>query len=71
MRATISGTVAIRRTRSYTIVSGIASAGFNWKVGGGVGFGALYAWERNETEGLPVVEGGRVTATLTYGVDWK
>ena len=56
---------------SYTVVSGIASAGFNWKVGGGVDFGALYAWERNETEGLPVLEGGRATATLKYGVDWR
>jgi hypothetical protein len=49
----------------------MASAGFDWSFGGGVGFGALYAWERNETEGLPVLEGGRVTAILTYGVDWR
>jgi hypothetical protein len=55
----------------YTVVSGIASLGFRWKVVGGMGFGAQYAWERNETEGFPVVEGGRATASLTYGVDWK
>lgn len=56
---------------TYTILSGVASAGFRWTIGGGLGFGASYVWERNETEGLPVVEGGRVTASLSYGVDWK
>lgn len=54
----------------YTIKSGSASAGLNWDVGGGLGFGARYFWERNETAGAPVVEGGRATATLTYGVSW-
>ena len=56
---------------TYTIKSGIASAGFSWTIGGGVGFGASYAWERNQTQGQPVVEGGRATASLSYGVDWR
>jgi hypothetical protein len=55
----------------YTIQSGIAAAGFSWRVGGGFGLGVHYAWERNETSGLPVFEGGRVTAVMTYGVDWQ
>lgn len=56
---------------SYTVVSSIASAGFNWTLGGGVGFAARYGWERNETKGQPVIEGGRASATLSYGVDWR
>jgi hypothetical protein len=56
---------------AYTITAWNALAGFDWQVGGGVAFGARYGWERNETEGFPTVEGGRATAALTYGVDWK
>ena len=56
---------------SYTIRSDIASAGFGWDVGGGVGFGASYSWERNETQGQPLVDGGRASASLSYGVDWQ
>lgn len=55
----------------YTIVSGIATAGFSWDVGAGFYFGSQYSWERNETEGLPVVEGSRVSASLSWGVDWR
>lgn len=54
-----------------TIVSGVASARFGWDVGAGFSFGAGYSWERNETEGLPVVEGSRVSASLSWGVDWR
>jgi hypothetical protein len=55
----------------YTIRSGIASAGFDWDVGGGFDFGASYSWERNESTGLPIFEGSRVTATLSYQVIWR
>jgi hypothetical protein len=56
---------------SYTITSSIATAGFNWHVGGGVDLGAYYGWEHNDTKGLPVVEGARAGASLSYGVDWR
>jgi hypothetical protein len=56
---------------SYTITSWVATAGFNWTIGGGVGLGAYYAWEHNDTQGLSVVQGGRVGANLHYGVDWR
>ena len=56
---------------SYTINSGIFSGGFDWKVGGGVGFGTRYAWERNVTQGLSEAGGSRVTFSLSYGVDFK
>ncbi len=55
---------------TYSIESGIASAGFGWDIGGGLALSARYAWERNETAGFPVFEGGSVTARLTYGVAW-
>jgi hypothetical protein len=55
----------------YTIHSQIASAGFGWEVGGGVGFSASYTWEKNETSGRQVLEGARATAALTYGVKWR
>jgi len=56
---------------SYTITSWDATAGFNWTIGGGVGLGAYYAWDHNDTKGLSVVEGGRVGANVHYGVDWR
>jgi hypothetical protein len=56
---------------TYTILSSIASAGFAWQVAKGLGLSAGYGWERNDTEGQPVVEGGRATASLSYGVDWR
>jgi len=56
---------------SYTIRSWIALGGFDWEIGGGVAFAARYGWESNETKGFPLVEGGRATAMLRYGVDWK
>jgi len=55
----------------YTVLSHVASAGFGWDISRAWGFGAHYSWERNETEGFPVVEGSRVTATLSYGVSWR
>jgi hypothetical protein len=55
---------------TYKIKSGTASAGFSWSVGAGFDFSAHYTWERNETVGLSVFEGGRATARLSYGVDW-
>jgi hypothetical protein len=55
---------------TYSIESGVASAGFGWDIGGGFAFSGHYAWERNETAGFPAFEGGSVHATLTYGVSW-
>jgi hypothetical protein len=61
---------------SDTITSWIASAGLNWAVGGGVGFGVRFIREHNDTfarfaseQGL--VTGNRVSASLSYGVDWR
>jgi len=56
---------------SYTIRSHVASAGVGWDIGKGLSFGARYSWERSETQGEPVLDGGRASATLSYGVDWK
>jgi hypothetical protein len=56
---------------SYTITSWVATAGFNWTIGEGVDLGAYYAWDHNDTKGQPVLQGGRVGATLRYGVDWR
>ncbi len=60
-----------------TITSWIASAGLNWAIGGGVGFGARYIREHNDTfssnsslQGLPITS-NRVSASLSYGVDWR
>jgi hypothetical protein len=56
---------------SYKIHSSIATAGFNWTVGGGLELGARYGWEHNDTTGVPLLEGSRVSFTLSYGVDWR
>jgi len=56
---------------SYTIRSHVASAGFGWHIVKNLSFGGSYGWERNETEGRPIVEGQRATASLSYGVDWR
>jgi hypothetical protein len=56
---------------AYTIRSHVASAGFGWQVVKGLSFGGSYGWERNETQGQPIVEGQRATASLSYGVDWR
>jgi len=56
---------------TYTVRSHVASAGVGWEIAKGLSFGGNYGWEWNETEGLPVVDGQRATATLSYGVDWK
>jgi hypothetical protein len=60
-----------------TITSWIGTAGLNWAIGGGVGFGARYTREHNDTlttlsivQGVPVT-GNRVSASLSYGVDWR
>jgi hypothetical protein len=55
-----------------TINSWIASGGFNWDMGGGVDFTARYAKERNDTYNANVpVMGDTVSASLSYGVDWR
>jgi hypothetical protein len=56
---------------AYTIQSWIATGGFRWEVGRGFGLGGSYSFEHNDTAGLPLVEGSRVTATLSYGVGWR
>jgi hypothetical protein len=56
---------------SYTIRSHVASAGFGWTIVKNLSFGGSYGWERNETEGLSIVEGQRATVSLSYGVDWR
>ena len=55
-----------------TIRSWIASGGFGWDVGGGVGFAARYSKERNDTYSADVpVMGDKVSVALSYGVDWR
>jgi hypothetical protein len=55
-----------------TITSWIASGGFGWDVGGGVGFAARYSKEHNDTytANVPVM-GDKVSVALSYGVDWR
>lgn len=62
---------------SDTLTSWIASAGLNWAVGGGVGFGVRFIREHNDTfatfaqSNSLLVTGNRVSASLSYGVDWR
>ena len=56
---------------SYTIRSQVATGGMNLGTSKGLAFSARYSWERNGTDGLPQVEGGRVTASLSYGVELR
>jgi hypothetical protein len=56
---------------NFRVRSQVASAGFTWSITNGLGFSARYAWEQNQTEGFPEVKGGRVTASVSYGVDWR
>ena len=55
-----------------TINAWIASAGFGWDVGGGVGFSARYSKERNDTYSVNVpVMGDKVSVALSYGLNWR
>ncbi len=54
------------RVRSHS-----ASAGMGWRITRGLRFSARYGWSQNQTEGFPEVRGSRVTASLSYGVDWR
>jgi len=56
---------------SYTIRSQVATGGVSLGTSKGLAFSAHYSWESNETEGLPRVEGGRVMASLSYGVELR
>ncbi|MFN8092464.1 MAG: TonB-dependent receptor [Vicinamibacteria bacterium] len=56
---------------SYTIRSQVATGGMNLGSSKGLAFSARYSWERNGTEGFPRVEGGRVMASLSYGVELR
>jgi hypothetical protein len=55
----------------YEIRTLVASAGFGWTIAKDLGFSTHYYWERNETKGFDVVDGSRVTASLSYGVSWR
>jgi hypothetical protein len=55
-----------------TITSWIASGGFGWDVGGGVGFVARYSKEHNDSYAATVpVKGNKVLVAVSYGVDWR
>jgi hypothetical protein len=56
---------------TYSITYSSASAGLSWNIGAGFDVAARYSWDRNETEGLPPVEGGRAMASLSWDVDWR
>jgi hypothetical protein len=56
---------------AYRIRSHVASTGFSWGITRDLGFAAHYYWERNDTEGFPVVDGSRAIASLSYGVSWR
>lgn len=56
---------------AFTIRSQVASGGFNWGAPKGFSLSARYSWESNETEGYPRVEGSRVMASISYGVEWR
>jgi hypothetical protein len=55
----------------YEIRSLVAAGGFGWTIARELGFSARYSWERNETKGFAVVDGSRVTASLSYGASWR
>lgn len=55
----------------FRVHSHVASAGLSWSITEGLGFSAGYSWEQNRTKGFPEVRGGRATASLSYGVDWR
>jgi hypothetical protein len=55
-----------------TITSWIASGGFGWDVGGGVGFAARYSKEHSDSYAATVpVKGDKVSVALSYRVDWR
>jgi hypothetical protein len=56
---------------AFTIRSQVATGGVNLGTSKGLGFTAHYSWESNQTEGLPRVEGGRVMASVSYGVELR
>lgn len=55
----------------YTVTSQVASGGLAWEITDELDLSARYSWEQNETEGSPSYGGGRVTGSLSYGVDWR
>ncbi len=56
---------------SYRIRSQIANTGLGWGITRDLSLAAHYYWERNETEGFPVVDDSRVMVSLSYGVTWQ
>lgn len=60
---------AVEDTNS-TIRSQIGSGGLNWGLTKDLGVSAVYSWERNETPGY-AYESGRVTGSVSYGVEWR
>ena len=55
----------------YKIRTQVASGRFTWDITKDLGLTTGYAWEKNVTEGLAAVEGSRVMAALSYGVEWR
>jgi hypothetical protein len=55
----------------FRVHSHVGSAGLGWGITEGLSFNARYAYEVNRTEGFPEVQGGRATASLSYGVNWR
>jgi hypothetical protein len=74
LRFSVGYTYGYRRDPSvedFTVQSHSASAGMGWGITRGLRFSASYGWSQNQTEGFPAVSGSRVSASLSYGVDWR
>ena len=55
----------------HTIRSQVATGGLSWGLTKDLGISARYGWEQNETAGNPAYESGRVTGSVSYGVEWR
>lgn len=55
----------------FRVRSHVGSAGLSWKIAGGLAFSASYSRELSRSGTFADVEGGRATASLSYGIDWR
>jgi hypothetical protein len=55
----------------YKVRAQTASGGVSWGAFRGLSVAARYIWESNQTEGFARVEGSRVAASISYGVEWR
>jgi len=55
----------------FRVRSHVATGGFDVGITEGLRLAARYSWEQNRTSGFEEVKGGRATASLSYGVDWR